>query len=252
VKLNENFQLLATGERLRTFLFEQLQRIARHVNRLTDGNDSFVVQKLQGYGLKVDLQSPTFAWQDLLGAISIRGSGGTDPAYNIYRGSIRAFQFAVNDEVFIEYHMPHDYVMGSDIHLHAHWSLNGKTKAGAAAGTVTGGTVTWGFEVSYAKGHDQAAFSSPVTRTVVSGTAASTTYQHYITETQISAASPAASQISTGNLEPDGLVLVRAYLSANGITVASGSVPAPVLHFVDVHYQSTGIGTKQKAPNFWT
>jgi len=45
---------------------------------------------------------------------------------------------------------------------------------------------------------------------------------------------------------------MRLYLSANNITVASGSVPAPFLLEADIHYQSTNIGTKQKAPNFYT
>ena len=211
-----------------------------------------VLPKASGIGVKVDPAAPSYPWHDLLGAISIRGVGATDPGYNVYRGGIRGYQFAVNDEVFIEFHIPHDYVPGSDIHLHFHWSINGKTKAGAAAGTVTGGTTTWGSEVSYSKGHNQAAFIAPITRTVVSATTASTLYQHYITETQLSAASPSASQLDSDDLEVDGVILCRAYLSANNITVSSGSVPAPFLHYVDVHYQSTGIGTKQKAPDFWT
>lgn len=210
------------------------------------------IEKTSGLGLKVDIAAPTFPWHDLLGAISIRGVGATDPSYNIYRGGIRGYQFDPNEEVFIEFHVPHDYVPASDIHIHMHWSLNGTTTAGASAGTVNGGTVTWGVEASYSKGHNQAAFSAPVTRTVQSATVPATLYQHFITETQLSAASPAASQIDSDILEVDGLILVRAYLSANDITVVSGLQPDPFLHFVDIHYQSTGIGTKQKAPDFWT
>jgi hypothetical protein len=99
---------------------------------------------------------------------------------------------------------------------------------------------------------NQAAFIAPITTTVVSGTTAATLYQHYITEVQLSAASPSASQLDSDDLEVDGLILVRAYFSANDITVVSGQKPAPFLHFVDVHYQSTGIGTKNKAPSFWS
>lgn len=214
--------------------------------------DTVTLSKTSGKGLKVDTSTPTFPWHDLLGAISIRGVGATDPSYNIYRGGIRGYQFDVNEEVFIEFHMPHDYVPGSDIYLHFHHSINGKTTAGVTAGTVNGGTTTWGAEVSYSKGHNQGAFSAPITTTVTSTTTASTLYQHYITEVQLSAASPSASQLDSDDLEVDGLILVRAYLSANDITVVSGVKPAPFLHFVDIHYQSTGIGTKQKAPNFWT
>ena len=73
-----------------------------------------------------------------------------------------------------------------------------------------------------------------------------------IAEIQLSAASPTASQIDTDDLEVDGLILCRTYLSANNITVSGGGVPDPFLHFVDIHYQSTGIPTKNKAPNFYS
>lgn len=212
--------------------------------------DGIVFPKTAGVGIQVDFNDPSYMWEDLLGAISIRGVGATDPSYNVYVGGIRGYQFAVNDEVFIEFHMPHDYVPNSDIYLHFHWSTNGKLINGAAAGTINGGSATWGAEVTYAKGHNQAAFAAPITTTVV-GNASSTVYQHMITEVQLSAESPTASQLDSNILEVDGIILVRGYLAANNITVVSGSAPAPYLHFIDIHYLSTGIGTKQKAPNFY-
>lgn len=201
---------------------------------------NLVLPKDGGYGIKVDTSSAGFPWHDMIGNVSIRGIGGKDPAYNVYRGGIRGYQFSVNDEVFIEFHIPHDYAPGTDLYLHFHWSNKDSR--------VTGGTVTWGAEVSYAKGHDQAAFSSPITATVV-GTASDTQYQHIITEFQLSAASPSATQLDSDIIEVDGLILMRAYLSANNLT---GFADEPFLHFVDIHYQSTNIGTKQKAPPFWT
>ena len=69
---------------------------------------------------------------------------------------------------------------------------------------------------------------------------------------QLSATTPSGSQIDSDDLEVDGVILVRVYLSSNDITVSSGSVPDPFLHYVDLHYQSTGIGTKAKVPDFWT
>ena len=227
-----------------------------HIYEDEDGNvrvgDILIVDKDPGDGVMVDLVTPTFPWRDLLGAISIRGTGAADPSYNVYTGGIRGYQFAVNDEVFIEFHIPHDYVPGSAIYIHTHWSINGKTTAGVTAGTVTGGTVVWGCEVSYSKGHNQAAFSTPFTTTTTSGQTAATLFQHYIDETQLSATTPSATQIDSDIIEVDGLILVRAFLSANNITVASGAVPAPFLHFVDIHYQSTNVGTKNKAPDFWS
>lgn len=178
----------------------------------------------------------------MIGQLKTR-AGAANPTDAIYVGTMRNLQFAVNDEVTINFHIPHDYVPGSDIFLHPHWSHT--------ATTVTGGSLTWGYEMIYAKGHNQAAFPG----TSVSGTftspASITQRQHIITDYQISAASPSASQIDSDELEPDGILIVRFYLSANNITVSGGGVPAPFVHFVDIHYQTTNLPTKQRAPNFY-
>jgi hypothetical protein len=132
--------------------------------------------------------------------------------------------------------MPHDWAPGTDIYIHAHWSN--------AVGSVTGNAV-WGFEVTWARGFDQAAFSSNITTTATQA-ASTTAYQHMIDEVQLTAASPSASQIDTDILEVDGLFIVRTYLD-NSSTISAD----PFLHTVDLHYQSTNIGTKDKAPDFY-
>lgn len=210
---------------------------------LLEDDGSPVLPKTSGIGIKVDTAGSVFGWRDLLGVIRTRGVGATDPNDAVYRGNIRQYQFAINDECWIEYHIPHDYVAGTDLHLHFHWSHIGTL--------VTGGNVTWGADISYAKGHNQAAFSAPVSPTVI-GNASVTQYQHIITEVQISASTPGATQIDSDDLEPDGVILLRGFLSANNITVSGGGVPDPFLHFIDIHYQTTNIGTKNKSPNFYS
>jgi hypothetical protein len=123
--------------------------------------------------------------------------------------------------------------------LHVHWSH--------ISASVSGGTVTFTFEVSYAKGHNQAPFSAPVTLTLVAP-APTVQYQHQISEIQLSAKSPTANQLDTDLLEIDGLLLVQTKYTANGMT---GATPDPFVHFVDIHYKSTGVGSKNKAPNFY-
>lgn len=222
------------------WLHEELQKIASAINASQDYT-VFPNRQLEG-GIKVDQANPDWPWHDLIGPVRTRGVGATDPNDATYRGNIKAYQFAVNDEAWLEFHIPHDYAPGTDIFIHAHWSH--------ISATVTGGSVTWGYDATFSKGHDQAAFPAPVNLTVV-GNASTTQYQHIITEIQLSAASPTASQLDSDDLEVDGLLLVRVYLSANNIT-DSVAVPDPFLHFVDIHYQSTDIGTKNKAPDFWT
>ncbi len=199
---------------------------------------NLVLPKASGNGIKVDNTTPTFPWQDLFGEVKLHGVGANEPSYNVYKGGIRAYEFnTVGDEVFVEFHLPHDYVEGSNIYIHSHWSVD--------TASVTG-SVTWDFECTYAKGHDQAAFGGNVTAQA-SQTASTTAYQHMIAEVQLSDPSPSATELDTDDLETDGLILVRVELSAS--TLSGGN--NPWLHFVDVHYQSTNIGTKQKAPPFY-
>lgn len=202
--------------------------------------DDLTLSKTSGKGIKIDTGTPTFGWRDLLGQIRTRGVGSDDPTDATYNGNIKAYKFAVGDECWVDYHIPHDYVLGTDIFLHFHWSHN--------SGAVTGGSVTWGADITYAKGHDQAAFPASVNTTVV-GNASTTQYQHIITEIQVSASAPSGSQIDTDDLEPDGVIMIRGYLSANNM---AGATPDPFLHFKDIHYQSTNIATKNKVPDFYS
>lgn len=198
-----------------------------------------VLPKTAGIGLQVDVEAPTYPWVDLLGAIGYDAEAAAfRPPFVTYRNGIKGYQFGANDVGYIEYHLPHDYAPGTDLHVHAHWSH-------IATNVVSGG-VTWGFEATYSKGHNQAAF--PATVTVTKVQAASTVqYRHMIAETQLSAVGGAGGMLNTDDIEPDGIILLRVYLSANNMSAATN----PFLHFCDLHMQSTGIGTKQKAPGFY-
>ena len=80
----------------------------------------------------------------------LRGSGANDPTFAAYTGTnFYAHQFSatVMQQVYLQVHVPHDYVPGTDIYFHVHWSN--------AAATPNTGNVIWGFEYSYAKGHQQ-------------------------------------------------------------------------------------------------
>lgn len=201
----------------------------------------WVLSKTSGKGLKIDLDDPTFGWRDLLGQPTQQNTGASKPTFATYRNTLKQYQFAATKEEYYEYHIPHDYVLGTDVHLHVHWSHTSTI--------VTGGTITLGYEVSYAKGHNQAAFPASVSGTIT-GDASTTQYQHIISETQISASSPSGSQLDTDDLEPDGVIIARLEVTANNIT-SGGAVPDPFIHYVDVHYRSTNIATKEKDPDFY-
>lgn len=196
------------------------------------------IDKTSGVGIKTHGQYP---WRDLLGDVIAKNTGATKPTFTIYRNTLLDYQFAARDEEYFKFHIPHDYVAGTDIHLHVHWSH--------ADSGVTGGTVTFHYEISYSKGHNQAPFPASVSGAIL-GTASATRYQHILSEGQVSATSPSSAQIDSDNLEPDGVIIARLELRENNITVGEGTTN-PFIHYVDIHYQSTNIGTIQKAPNFY-
>ena len=198
-------------------------------------NGSLVLSNATGSGIKVDTASPAFGWRDITSDIQARGIGVNDPTFAIYTGTVlRAYQFSASTEmeVFSVFHIPHDYVPGSNIHLHTHWSN--------AAATPDTGNVVWAFDYAFAKGFNQEAF--PAVQTVkVTQASPATRYQHMIAET---------AAVSIPALEVDGILLVRIYRDA--ANVADTCTDAVFLHTADIHYQSTNMTTKNKAPNFYT
>ena len=224
-----------------------------------DGN--FVLPKVAGEGVKVDPAAPTFGWRDLLGAIIVKGSGGggaeANPDYVVYRGGLYAYRFGTNapnkhdHEAFIEYHIPHDYVPGTDLFLHVHWSQT-TVDTGGAAGVP--GVAKWYFEVSYATGHGTPGgaadpFVAPITVSVTQQ-ASTTQYGHMIAEVQFTNSGGTGGLLDSANIEVDGLVLVR--VSRDPVDAADTLNQDTFVHFVDIHYQSTNMATKQKSPDFYT
>ena len=214
------------------------------------GDGGAVLDKTSGKGIKVDTSTPTFGWRDLLGDQFSKNTGGTKPLLTTYNGAIDAWQFSNGDEAFMTFHIPHDYVAGTDIHLHIHWSQN---NAGA-----TGGTIDFKYFAIYAKGHNQASgsvfTSTPITASFSSidindGEAGLTQYQQHFTEVVISAATATAALFDKDDFEPDGVIELTLEMDANNLT---GTPSDPFIHYVDLHYQSTNIGTKDKVPDFYT
>jgi len=196
---------------------------------------NIVVPKTSGVGMKVDTASPVFGYRDILGEIIVRGAGANDPSFTAYGATAQyAYSFSAGtmQQFWTVFHVPHDYVPGTDIYLPVHWS-----NAAAAPNT---GNVVWGFQYSYARGYNQQAFTADATSTVTQACPA-TRYQHNIAET---------TAITIANMEVDGLLLVRVYrdAAAGGDTCTD----AVFAHTADVHYQSTNMTTKGRNYPFYT
>ena len=198
--------------------------------------------KTSGYGFQVDKAAPTFPWHDIIGDVRPKTTGAGTPTFAAFQGNIWGYKFAANDLVDFVFHVPHDYVPGTDLYLHVHWSHNG---------TNTSGNVVFTHYTTYAKGHNQANFPAEVTNTITYNTTDITTtpqYRHRIDEIQLSTPGGSASAIDRDAIEIDGLILVRIKVTTLP-TITGGDL---FIHTADLHYQSTEIGTKQKAPDFYT
>lgn len=206
------------------------------------GLDDLVLPKTSGIGIKVDTATPTFPWFDLEGVMLFDPAGANSPDYTTYQTGISQMRFVANDQVTIVFHMPHDWAPGTDVQAHVHWSHNGTAVSGNAVFTIG---------ATYAKGHNQANFPATKTQTITYATTDITTTpqrRHRIDEIQLSDATGSGNYLNRGDFEPDGLILINVQLTTLP-TITGGDL---FVHHCDLHYQSTGIGTKQKAPNFYT
>jgi hypothetical protein len=204
---------------------------------------TLILDKTAGEGIKVDLNAPTFPWHDIIGPVTPKATGVGSPARTQYAGgNVYDWKFILNDVCDFNFHIPHDYVPGSALYIHVHWSHNG---------TAISGNAQFTFYHQYAKGHDQANFSSEKNVVVTYNTtniAATPQYRHRIDEAQLSTSGGSASLLDSDTIEPDGLIMGALKLTSLP-TITGGSL---FVHTVDVHYQSTNVGTKQKSPNFYS
>lgn len=140
-------------------------------------------------------------------------------------------------EVFYTLHINHDYVLGTKVYPHVHWT---------PGDTVLTHIVGWAWEYCVVKGHGQQALTLTGTTVSAATTMIATAYTHYITEVSDTNAIPA------DNLEPDTLIYFRMYRdSANTNGTGDNFAFSAYVQFVDAHYLSTDGGTPLKAPPFY-
>ena len=208
--------------------------------------DILTLPKTSGKGIKVDVATPSFGWRDLEGFEIPDPTGGDRPTLSTYSGgSIKENAFSNGDVLRIRYHIPHDYVKGTDIFSHIHWSHNG---------TAINGNVVFGIISDYVKGHNQANFGTEKSINIPYNTtniATTPRYRHRIEESAITSDGGSATLIDRNLLEPDGIILVTFEVTTNP-TITGGSPNNVFVHRADLHYQSTNIATKDKKPGFYT
>jgi hypothetical protein len=170
-------------------------------------------------------------WRDLVGQIEVRGVGSNDPSWaQMGAGPFRAYKFGLNDEVWITYHIDHDYAPGSLIYLHTHWTPSGTDP----------NSVKWQFDYTITKGHEQQQIDVNGTIITSEQTPEGTAWTHHISEI--------IAGLDGNVAEPDALVKVRVKRITNGGTDNTDDI---FLLTTDCHYQADRLSTPNKAPNFY-
>lgn len=181
-----------------------------------------------------DLDTRTaLGWRDNVIEMTVR-SGPTEPQMTLFRNGIYMLAFPVEGlrEVFGNFHIDHDYALGTALYPHIHWATDGALV----------GTVRWGIEWTVAKGHQQMAFG-PTTTVYVEQTTTGTPYMHYIAETSLANAIP-----GTG-IEPDTFILMRVFRDVDHVNDTYADQVFGLA--LDLHYQADRATTPNKAPNFY-
>lgn len=225
-----------------TILEMVTQRLAGSEPTKLGGN--LVLPKTSGMGIQVDPAAPTFGWRDIIGSVQPKATGAGSPARAVYAGgNLADYAFIANDVSDFVYHIPHDYVPGTDIYFHVHWSHTGTTVSGNAV-----------FDAFYtiAKRDTGAAFPAEKQLTITYDTvnvATTPRYSHRVDEVQMSAAAATATLAANAEIEVDGLILVTLKLRTLPTIGGGGKL---FVHTCDIHYQSDNMATKNRAPNFYT
>lgn len=184
-------------------------------------------------GAEIRVDGDNIGWEDDIGEIIVRGSGVNDPTWAVVRDNLYAFQLSAStmNQFWRYLHLKHDWHPGSVISMHLHL---------IPTTTTATGTMRFGMEYSYAKGHDQANFPASTTVYTEYTFAANKQYRHLILEFP---------DITNAAFEVDGAILLRIFRDA---THVNDTFADPIsIMTADAHYQKSRFATKNKAPNFY-
>lgn len=217
---------------------------ANVANPVFTGN--VVTEKTAGIGMKLGTAvTNSFGWNDLIGILS-HAKGGVSPVLSpVIGGQIQEYAYAVGEQGGNAYHIKHDHLPNSDTFIHIHWLHNG---------TAISGNLVVTFYVTYAKSHNQAAFTAEKVITLTVPTPDILTipqYRHMLSEIQLSSLTPTANQLDSALLEPDGEILLHMNITTAPTTVGASRLNSIFILHADIHYQTTGVATINRTPNFY-
>ena len=142
------------------------------------------------------------------------------------------FDSTIEEELFLTFHVDHDYKVGSAWYPHVHWMPT----------TTNTGTVRWGIEWTYAPRTTSPTSFGTTQFTYIEQAATGTAYDHLIAEVS----DPG---ITLANCQPDTVIIARVFRDATHANDTYTGDAAGL--FLDAHYQVDRYATPNKAPDFY-
>ena len=178
--------------------------------------------------------SDAFGWSDLVAPFSsAKGNGTTEPVWSDIGNGHYAYKFTAGDELFVHFHVLHDYKIGSNAYPHIHFIVDSVMNAGEQ--------ITWQIGYILAKGHQQGESLSAAESTIditYTATGNEIAGEHIVLE--------CSDVQSIGLIEPDCILLARVELLSENVT---GNIFGIMC---DLHYQTDRHSTINKAPDFYS
>jgi len=172
-------------------------------------------------------------WKDNIQPFSAaRGRGTTEPVWSDIGNGQYLYKFTTGDELFIPYHVDHDYARGKKAYPHIHFICDQDQDIGD--------TVTWRFAYIIAKGHSQGGSLTGAESTIdmtYTYTGDEVAGEHIIVECSDGQAFDL--------IEPDTVILARVELLAETVDGDIYGIMA------DLHYEADRDSTINKSPDFY-
>jgi hypothetical protein len=181
-------------------------------------------------------QSGSYGWKDLQSPFTVRTTNSqNNPSWAVLFNGMQGLVFSKStmNQVWVDFHIDHDYAMGTLLYPHVHWCPT----------TTDSGVVRWGIEYTVAKGHQQQAFPSTTIVYVEQTVNPNTQWMHFVAEVS------EADAIQPTNVEPDTVIKIRFFRDS---THPNDTYPAVVHAWQgDIHYQTARFSSVNKSPNFF-
>ena len=196
-----------------------------------DLNDDIIIESLSDYN---EVIGTGYGWKDNIQPFSsAKGKGTAEPLWEDIGNGLYAYDFAVLDELFVIFHVNHDYAQGTDAYPHIHF-LNDTVQ-------TVGATVTWRINYSIAKGHSQGQ-----SLTTIPTTTMDLTYTYTGTEVAGEHIIVECSDLDAFDLiEPDTVIMMEVILQSSTAVGKTFGLMA------DLHYLADRDYTPSKSPDFY-